>query len=101
MKFPGRRRHKHYFPVEDKDPLTNQINPESRLKRSYIVGIDQIVVDIEAKVDQAFLDEFGLQRGMSQVIDSDVTNALYDRLKLNDMVDYEFFNSFGPIKSFN
>lgn len=90
MKFPGRRRHKHYFPVEDKDPLTNQINPESRLKRSYIVGIDQIVVDIEAKVDQAFLDEFGLQRGMSQVIDSDVTNALYDRLKLNDMVDYEF-----------
>ncbi|MFY8273080.1 inosine/guanosine kinase [Pseudoalteromonas sp. SSDWG2] len=90
MKFPGRRRHKHYFPVEAKDPLTNQINAESRLKRSYIVGIDQIVVDIEAKVDLAFLDEFGLRRGMSQVIDSDTTNALYDRLKLNDMVDYEF-----------
>ncbi|WP_409424798.1 inosine/guanosine kinase [Pseudoalteromonas sp. RW-H-Ap-1] len=90
MKFPGRRRHKHYFPVEAKDPLTNQLNATERLQRSYITGIDQIVVDIEAKVDQAFLDEFQLRRGMSQVIDNDITNALYDRLKLNDMVDYEF-----------
>ena len=90
MKFPGRRRHKHYFPVEAKDPLTNQLNESDRLQRSYITGIDQIVVDIEAKVDQAFLDEFKLRRGMSQVIDSDITNALYERLKLNDMVDYEF-----------
>ena len=90
MKFPGRRRHKHYFPVEAKDPLTNQLNATERLHRSYITGIDQIVVDIEAKVDQAFLDEFQLRRGMSQVIDNDITNALYDRLKLNDMVDYEF-----------
>lgn len=90
MKFPGRRRHKHYFPVEAKDPLTNQLNATERLQRSYITGIDQIVVDIEAKVDQAFLDEFQLRRGMSQVIDSDITNALYDRLKLNDMVDFEF-----------
>ncbi|MEQ2356120.1 inosine/guanosine kinase [Pseudoalteromonas piscicida] len=90
MKFPGRRRHKHYFPVEDKDPLINQLHADDRLKRSYICGIDQIVVDIEAKVDQAFLDEFHLQRGMSQVIDNDVTNALYDRLKRDDMIDYEF-----------
>ncbi|KPH61348.1 guanosine kinase [Pseudoalteromonas porphyrae] len=90
MKFPGRRRHKHYFPVEAKDPLTNQLNASDRLHRSYITGIDQIVVDIEAKVDQAFLDEFQLRRGMSQVIDNDITNALYDRLKLNDMIDYEF-----------
>lgn len=90
MKFPGRRRHKHYFPVEAKDPLTNQLNSTDRLQRSYITGIDQIVVDIEAKVDQAFLDEFQLRRGMSQVIDSDITNALYDRLKLDNMIDYEF-----------
>ena len=90
MKFPGRRRHKHYFPVEAKDPLTNQLNSTERLQRSYITGIDQIVVDIEAKVDQAFLDEFQLRRGMSQVIDNDITNALYDRLKLDNMIDYEF-----------
>ena len=90
MKFPGRRRHKHYFPVEAKDPLTNQLNSTDRLQRSYITGIDQIVVDIEAKVDQAFLDEFQLRRGMSQVIDNDITNALYDRLKLDNMIAYEF-----------
>lgn len=90
MKFPGRRRHKHYFPVEAKDPLTNQLNSTDRLQRSYITGIDQIVVDIEAKVDQAFLDEFQLRRGMSQVIDNDITNALYDKLKLDNMIDYEF-----------
>ncbi|MAD05452.1 inosine/guanosine kinase [Pseudoalteromonas shioyasakiensis] len=90
MKFPGRRRHKHYFPVEAKDPLTNQLNSTDRLQRSYITGIDQIVVDIEAKVDQAFLDEFQLRRGMSQVIENDITNALYDRLKLDNMIDYEF-----------
>lgn len=90
MKFPGRRRHKHYFPVEAKDPLTNQLNSTDRLQRSYITGIDQIVVDIEAKVDHTFLDEFQLRRGMSQVIDNDITNALYDRLKLDNMIDYEF-----------
>ena len=76
--------------MEAKDPLTNQLNSTERLQRSYITGIDQIVVDIEAKVDQAFLDEFQLRRGMSQVIDSDITNALYDRLKLDNMIDYEF-----------
>jgi inosine kinase len=76
--------------VEAKDPLTNQLNSTDRLQRSYITGIDQIVVDIEAKVDQAFLDEFQLRRGMSQVIDNDITNALYDRLKLDNMIDYEF-----------
>lgn len=90
MKFPGRRRHKHYFPVKDKDPLTNQINSQSRLKHNYIVGIDQILVDIEAKVDQAFLDRFNLHVGMSQVIDNDTTHALYSTLKDNNMVDYEF-----------
>lgn len=90
MKFPGRRRHKHYFPVEEKDPLTNQISHSSKLRRNYIVGIDQIVVDIEAKVDNQFLAQYGLQRGMSQVIDDETTNALYTRLKSDNMIDYEF-----------
>ncbi|MBE0363179.1 inosine kinase [Pseudoalteromonas ulvae UL12] len=90
MKFPGRRRHKHYFPVEAKDPLTNQLQQDNKLKNNYIVGIDQIVVDIEAKVENSFLAQFGLQRGMSQVIDDETTHALYDHLKQNKMVDYEF-----------
>ncbi len=90
MKFPGRRRQKHYFPVEDKDPLTQQLTNSLSLKRSYIVGIDQVVVDIEAKIDSEFLQEFGLQRGMSQVISDDITQKLYQRLKDHNMVDFEF-----------
>jgi len=90
MKFPGRRQHKHYFPVENKTPLTNQINPEPKLARSYIVGIEQILVDIEAKVEDGFLAEFDLKRGMSQVIPDEVTQRLYERLKNDKLVNYEF-----------
>lgn len=90
MKFPGRRQHKHYFPVENKKPLTNKVNNEAKLARSYIVGIDQILVDIEAKVDDEFLQEFSLKRGMSQVIPDEVTHRLYQRLKNEQLVNYEF-----------
>lgn len=90
MKFPGRRQHKHYFPVDNKNPLTNQVNLSPQLVRNYIVGIDQVLVDIEAKVDQAFLDEFDLQRGMSQVITDEVTERLYKRLKDEALINYEF-----------
>ena len=90
MKFPGRRQHKHYFPVENKNPLTNQMEDEQKLARSYIVGIDQILVDIEAKVDDSFLDEYNLKRGMSQVIPDEVTHKLYQRLKDEHLVNYEF-----------
>jgi len=90
MKFPGRRQHKHYFPVENKSPLTNKVNTDAKLARSYIVGIDQILVDIEAKVDDEFLQEFSLKRGMSQVIPDEVTHRLYQRLKNEALVNYEF-----------
>jgi len=90
MKFPGRRQHKHYFPVENKSPLTDKISTEAKLARSYIVGIDQILVDIEAKVDDEFLQEFSLKRGMSQVIPDEVTHRLYQRLKNEELVNYEF-----------
>lgn len=90
MKFPGRRQHKHYFPVENKNPLTNKVSDEAKLARSYIVGIDQVLVDIEAKIDDEFLKEFSLKRGMSQVIPDEVTHQLYQRLKDEELVDYEF-----------
>lgn len=40
-----------------------------------------MLVDIEAKVDDEFLTEFSLKRGMSQVITDEVTHRLYQRLK--------------------
>lgn len=90
MKFPGRRKHKHYFPVQDKDPLTEKIEERSQLKHCHIVGIDQVLVDIEARVEDEFLTKYGLQRGMSQVISDEVTDALYDQLKQEQLVNYEF-----------
>ncbi|KGJ88799.1 Inosine kinase, partial [Thalassotalea sp. ND16A] len=57
---------------------------------NYIVGIDQILVDIEAKIDQAFLAEFSLTRGMSQIISDEVTEKLYQRLKDESLINYEF-----------
>lgn len=90
MKFPGRRKQKHYFPVEEKNPLTRRLDQSMQLKHCYVVGMDQVLVDIEAKVSDEFLADFGLQRGMSQVISDDTTERLYNHLKDNDLVEYEF-----------
>ncbi|TGC91418.1 inosine/guanosine kinase, partial [Salmonella enterica subsp. enterica serovar Wilhelmsburg] len=61
MKFPGKRKSKHYFPVNARDPLLQQIQPEQETNASWVVGIDQTLVDIEAKVDDGFFrrDRFG------------------------------------------
>jgi len=90
MKFPGRRQHKHYFPVENKNALTNEISNNPPLARCYIVGVEQTLVDIEAKIDDDFLAEFDLKRGMSQVITDEVTHKLYERLKNEKLINYEF-----------
>jgi|TARA_B110000091_G_scaffold184930_1_gene204520 inosine kinase len=90
MKFPGRRQHKHYFPVENKKALTDEVSDKAASQGCYIVGIDQVLVDIEAKIDDEFLAEFNLKLGMSQVITDEVTHRLYDRLQEQHLIDYEF-----------
>jgi inosine kinase len=45
-----------------------------------VVGIDQTLVDIEAKVDEAFIVRYGLSAGHSLVIEDDVAEALYQEL---------------------
>ena len=58
MKFPGKRKIKHYFPVTT--PKTAlKANKDLQIE-SHICGIDQTLVDIEAPVTEAFLDKFGL-----------------------------------------
>jgi inosine kinase len=90
MKFPGRRQHKHYFPVESKISLSANTHSDAKLSHNYIVGVEQILVDIEAKVDAQFINDFGLQCGMSQVISDEATHQLYERLKNEGLVNYEF-----------
>jgi inosine kinase len=50
MKFPGRRKTKHYFPVSDKGRVTLDTTPQQNKNTHYIVGIDQLLVDIEIEV---------------------------------------------------
>ncbi|MBU2881114.1 inosine/guanosine kinase [Psychrosphaera sp. B3R10] len=80
MRFPGRRKYKHYFPVEQKDPVSNKIDTDVLLKHPYVVGIDQTIVDIEADVSQELLDQFSLKVGQSQLVAPDLAEKLYEYL---------------------
>jgi len=89
MKFPGRRKHKHYFPVQEKDLLNEFPQQTIPLQHKHIIGMDQVLVDIEAKVEDDFLTRYELQKGMSQIITDDVTQTLYQELKSRDLINYE------------
>lgn len=82
MKFPGQRKSKHYFPVSHRDPLLQPIKEmmDSENNRAYIVGIDQTLVDIEAKVDDEFIERYQLSKGHSLVIEDEAAEALYREL---------------------
>lgn len=89
MKFPGKRKSKHYFPVSARDPLLQpQLVPETG--SSWVVGIDQTLVDIEAKVDDAFVERYGLSAGHSLVIEDDVAEALYHELMREQLISHQF-----------
>ena len=59
------------------------------LKNSYIVGIDQVLVDIEAKVSDEFMERYKLVRNI-QVISDETAETLYSDLKSNKLINYEF-----------
>ena len=90
MKFPGQRKSKHYFPVSARDPLLHVTQPENNAASNWIVGIDQILVDIEAKVDDEFVQRYDLSVGHSLVIEDDVAEDLYNELTRNNLITHEF-----------
>lgn len=90
MKFPGKRKSKHYFPVDARDPLLQQIQPENETSAAWVVGIDQTLVDIEAKVDDEFVARYGLSAGHSLVIEDDVAEALYQELVRENLITHQF-----------
>ncbi|SHH26614.1 inosine/guanosine kinase [Ferrimonas marina] len=81
MKFPGQRKHKHYFPVDARDLRSKEVGLPSRPVRSHICGIAQTLVDIEAHVDDDLLARHQLVKGNSLLIDDAAANALYAELK--------------------
>lgn len=89
MKFPGRRKNKHYFPVSEKDRV--EIRTDYSAEESFhIVGIDQPLVDIECRVDDAFLEKHHLVKGQSQLIDESLCDQIYDQLKSEKRITGEF-----------
>ncbi len=89
MKFPGKRKSKHYFPVNARDPLLLAAQLEQE-EGSWVVGIDQTLVDIEAKVDDDFLQRYGLSAGHSLVIDDATAEALYSELMRDALITHQF-----------
>ncbi len=89
MKFPGKRKNKHYFPVAERDRLAFAPEP-GETHALTVVGIDQLLVDIEAQVDDAELSALGLAKGQSMLLDDATGDALYARLKAEGRVTGEF-----------
>lgn len=79
MKFPGRRKIKHYFPVSEPKPVlpTSEVRPD---KDTYIVGLDETIVDVIANVSDEFLDTFNINKGMSNLVDEKTATAIYKEL---------------------
>jgi inosine kinase len=99
MRFPGKRKSKHYFPVSDRDgaPLRDGAAADADATDTiptgpgvYVVGIDQLLVDIEARVDEAALASLGVPKGGSVVLDDAVVDGLYARLKSSGAIAGEF-----------
>lgn len=90
MRFPGRRKHKHYFPVHARDPLFQHAGLDGGAARTHVVGIDQTLVDIDARVPDEVLARYQLPRGASTVIANDRAAALYDELLAGGLISYEF-----------
>ncbi len=91
MRFPGRRKHKHYFPVHARDPLFQAAGLDRAVTaRTHVVGVDQTLVDIDARVDAELIERYELQKGASMVIDSERALRLYDELLTSRAIQYEF-----------
>jgi inosine kinase len=88
MKFPGRRKSKHYFPVTDRGRVSFQESAGDA--PVYVVGIDQLLVDIEAGVDEATLDALGLPKGHSALLDEETIERVYQQLKADGQIKGEF-----------
>ena len=89
MKFPGRRKIKHYFPVNDGNRFDRESTTLGHVN-TYICGIDQNMVDIYAHVDGSVLADFGLTKAASQWVDNDTANRLYTFLQNHQLIDNQY-----------
>lgn len=89
MKFPGKRKTKHYFPVSEAGRIAFDLDFSER-SSVYIVGIDQLIVDIEGRVTEDFLIKYGVNKGESAIFDELVVEEIYRELKKQNLILGEF-----------
>ena len=66
-------------------------NPDIEDDRSvYIVGIDQLLVDIEVEADFEFLQAYGLTVGESYVLSDDIVEDIYQKCVSRELIIGEF-----------
>jgi inosine kinase len=89
MKFPGRRKTKHYFPITDKGraSLNDSLQGVSDV---YVVGLDQLLVDIEIEVDDEFLAKHDFVKGESFIIEETLCEKIYLDCKTQNQIKGEF-----------
>ncbi len=89
MKFPGKRKSEHYFPVNEKG--RESADPEHvETEPFYLVGIDQLLVDIECSVKPDCLARWGLKKGESQILEDKAAEEIYRELKTGGRITGEF-----------
>ena len=89
MKFPGRRKLKHYFPVsQPKLTLPSyEVRPELD---TYIVGLDQTIVDVIANVSDEFLQKYGIGKGLSNLVEHGKADLIYQELVGSNAISDHF-----------
>lgn len=89
MKFPGKRKSKHYFPVEDKGRVPLDFDFYQKGK-AFVLGIGQPLVDIEICIDEQMLNELELLKGQSHVLDEKRAEDLYQKMRAEDRIRGEY-----------
>ncbi|MDZ7870198.1 MAG: inosine/guanosine kinase [Rheinheimera sp.] len=79
MKFPGRRKLKHYFPVSSPKPQLPSFEVRPELD-TYVVGLDQTIVDVVANVSDEFLQKYGIGKGLSNLVEHGKADQIYQEL---------------------
>lgn len=89
MKFPGRRKIKHYFPVSQAKPVlpSYEVQPN---KDTYIVGLDETIVDVLANVDDDFLQRHQIKKGLSNLVDPTTAKRVYTELVKKESISDHF-----------
>jgi len=75
MRFPGSRKTKHYFPVNSEGRVPFEYSHENQ-SGNYIVGVDQLIVDIEVHVSEDFLVKNDIPKGESIVCSDEFVDGL-------------------------